>query len=175
MLWPGSASTAPAGQSLALRRSAIQRARSTPGTKRRSMRLSCPVRPKTLCAAATSITTSGPPAAATLPATRKVVHCMPCCSCTVGGSAAPGTSNAARAAAFRKTVSGANTSSLPPVLDGSANTSGVTAAACSASKPSTRTANLPSAWAALAGRRAEVLSSSTGEADCTSGWRARRP
>ena len=182
---PGCANTALAGQPGSARSVRCQAAVSVPGCSCRSMRVSAPWRPNRSCAAPMSITASGAPPAATVPATCTGTRCCrPVISSTVGGalprSLSPwgplvGSPSACSAAVLRNTVAGANSAKRSAPSHGRGMSAGAMGGSSRASAPSTRSgvrAGLAELAASIACATAD--SSSSGLARATCGSVARR-
>jgi hypothetical protein len=134
-----------------------QAACATPAFSRTSMRVSWPPRENRSCAAPMSISSSGPPPACVVPATRSSRSSMPACTRTRSG----GSSRCA--AGFRKAVSGARTASRSAASATMGISEGASCPTTSASMPTIRT--VPRAPSRPI---ASVCSSSTGLAQATS-------
>ena len=136
---PGRLARAWAGQSGRRRSSASRDSRVAPSASSTSMRSTWPQRCRPSCSAPMSITASGGPDAATVPAMRRVCMRPPSCHgrgvCRACSGVRP---RASSAGALRKTASGANRSSRPPPSNGRGMSAGATGASRSASPPSTR-------------------------------------
>ena len=171
---PGAAAVTPGGQP-GVRCSEVMNAwRSAPTLSLTSMRESWPTRPNRSCAAAMSMTARGAPLALTVPATLTASSARPDCmrNCGPFGAEPPSASLADpdsndRAAAFRKTASGAKMANrsgfVSPVRSdvplGTGMRPGATYPTTSASTPTTRSGlRAPVAVTTL------VLISSIGEA-----------
>ena len=138
----------------------VKLAWSVPGRSRRSIRDTCPLRPKKSCAAPMSITASGAPPAATVPATCTACMRRPFCNCSV--VVLP---SAACAAGFRNTVPGVNKAKRSAPVWGRGISAGAIWATTRASTPTTRRATRGLA----ASVTAIVPNSTTGLASSTCG------